>query len=313
MDGTEHDSQLWNFGESQYVQYLCTGELLRVYGAQPDIPGGPFGQIAVHDGETLLLGTRGTDQTRTIQSLDKYRRVFIEAKRRDGFHVPQEIFVIKSKDAETAPSEVWGNVARLQWTPKVLEIIVSETERYKSEFYWQHIAMQCGAQPVKLWMSLRWFMTFLTGYRQLNRKVDRWRSILENATMSPEHIRDSCRSKKRKRVGDDPDGDDEVMLATPDFSISVPGAVVVLLKMLHDRRLRKAPAVGEDPVNAERVHGLLSAFLNVVLEKRALDFHGILDIRVVNGIVDDKAWLESQAIFGVPPRSRTVLNVQAAL
>jgi len=301
----------WDFETEQYLSYGPTGEYLRLYGAQPsDVPGGPFASLHEHNGEPVLLGRDGDDAHRSIARPQEHQKMKVVRVEREGFASPQERVLYSGEQV----AESWMEDACDRYTPKALEVSVPSGDGYakfKAEFYWLSIGRTCGAQPWKLWMSLPWLMDSLANDGcGVFRRIVSWRSFLGAHEWPTTLIWDSSRSFKRKAeaMEDVPSSAalSQADKSTPDFCIAIPGLLLLLLKMIDDKRFRRK---GDNTFFSEDdAKNLLRAFLDVVLKGKRLRMNSTMPTVVDNGIVDEVSVKSTQEKLFNDKRSRNVGN-----
>ena len=299
---TVADWRLYDFAAEQFVCYLPTGELQQVHGPRAVVSGGPWAQVLVHENRPVLLGAQGTDTDRALCLIGDHMKTSLVMKARDGFETPQKcVQVCGQRDR-------WEETCRLEYTPKVYDFATDCETSFKAEYFVHDVSIVVGDFPVILWVSLPWVFQFLFGKDyDVAKRGKSWREYLDSEGFNGAHIRDSVRSLKRQAsLKEEAFSHDVATRAEQEFSISVPGLVLLLLKTTTDKRFRRKASSGY--IDSQVPWKLLKALLQVVLDGKTLQLvTKPVNVTVDSGVVDGPVLQSSQSALKVNQRTSSCL------
>ena len=307
-DPLEPRFSFWDCGQSQYVQNLHSGETICVFGVKPVYEDGPFNYL-LHEGRPLLVGRRGTDETRALHFADDaFASQLARRPRSEGS--PSELCLIPTAD-DNSYCHFLSDVEN-DFDPRVLEIALPCGKAFKSEWYRRAVGFTPVGEQLgcTLWVVMPYVMRILCGQdfdsKRICKSQERWRKALVEGGLADGHLQSSVKSVKgkRRRVGTSLTGSEEYGLAG-DFSVSVPGLIALLTRWAADER---AERYHDSTGLSQMAWSLLGAFTDKVLRGRKVSF-GVKPARCVvdvdDGLVLVSEILRSQARNGVPCAERT--------
>ena len=299
---TAADWRLYDFVGEQFVCYVPTGELQQVHGPRAVVPGGPWGQVLVHENRPVLLGAQGTDSDRALCLIGDHVKTRLVMKERDGFETPQKCIRTRGQ------TDRWEDVSRVEYSPKVYEFPVSAETSFKAEYFMHDVGITVGVQPVTLWVSLPWVMEFLFGKgHDVALRAKGWREQLESEGFDGGHIRDSVRALKCQAKFKHQPGLSYMVAASAEqeYSISIPGLVLILVRITNDKRFRRSASYS-GYIEREAPLNLLRSLLRVVLHgKRLRLVSEPVNVTVDSGVVNESVLEKSQSGLKVNQRTST--------
>ena len=188
----------------------------------------------------------------------------------------------------------------------MLELRIGEEApvTFKAECFWRRAGVECGKESFRLSVGVTWTLEFTSGSAELAwRRAKQWRDWFETSAFG-QHVSDSLRSKKRRasvhgRILRESDASQ----ANPEWSITIPGLIVIIGRMLTDgRAFRTTPDQSE--TSEAKLRMLLRGIIDFVCKERTLVFRSsTIDFIVRGGVVDNDSLVNAQAALGLQKRS----------
>ena len=296
---TAADWRLYDFVAEQFVCYVPTGELQQVHGPRAVVPDGPWAQVLVHENKPVLLGAHGTDADRALCLIGDHMKTHLVLKERDGFETPQKCVRVRGQ------VDRWEDVCRLEYTPKVYDFHTDPETSFKAEYFMHDVGVVVGDATITVWVSLPWVFEHLFGKEyNVAKRAKSWREYLESEGFHGGHVRDSLRSlqNQARLKSEEAFSHDVATRAEQEFSISVPGLVLILIKATNDKRFRRKASSGY--IGSQEPLKLLRAFLERVLDgKRLRLVSEPVEVTVDSGVVDETALQRSQHALRINQRT----------